>query len=151
MKIGVSACLLGFACRYDGNAKPHSGVIAAVEGHDVLPICPEVAGGLPIPHPACEINVDLQGALRVIDADGADQTEPFARGAEATLHDLQRFEADLVIFKAKSPSCGTGTVYDGTFSGTLREGWGVAARLIRDAGFTCVDESTAVEAVNTNA
>lgn len=148
MRIAVSACLLGVACRYDSRSKPHSGVLRMIEGHDVLPICPEVAGGLSIPHPACEIvsghNPDAgEGRLAVTDAEGIDQTEAFSRGAQVTLDAVREFEAELAILKAKSPSCGTGLVYDGTFTGTLREGWGVAARALHAAGIPCIDEEQA--------
>ncbi len=153
MRIAVSACLLGTACRYDGRSKPHEGVMRALEQHEVLPICPEVAGGLPIPHPACEIVLergeslegdrDLAGSagLRVVDAQGTDQTEAFLKGAQATLEAARQFGAELAILKAKSPSCGTGLIYDGSFTNQLREGWGVAAAMLRDAGISCADET----------
>ena len=138
MRIAVSACLLGEPCRYDGEAKPCKRVIEFTREHEVLPICPEVAGGLPIPHPACE--VAGENPLRVIDCTGAEVTEAFERGAEETLRAVRAFRAEMAILKAKSPSCGTGRIYDGTFTGTLCDGWGVAARLLRDAGFPCIDE-----------
>ena len=139
MKIAVSACLLGHPCRYDGGSKPHAGVIEATKGHEILPICPEVAGGLPIPHPACEITSD--SPLRVCDADGEDVTEAFVHGAMTTLEAMRDSDCALAILKAKSPSCGTGKIYNGSFTGTLRDGWGVAAALIRDAGIPCMDET----------
>ncbi|MBR5260216.1 MAG: DUF523 domain-containing protein [Eggerthellaceae bacterium] len=142
----MSACLLGHACRYDGGSKPHAGVIEALATHETLPVCPEVEGGLPIPHPACEIIAD--NPLLVRDAKGEDATDPFVKGAEKTLEAINDFGCELAILKAKSPSCGTGKIYDGSFTGTLRDGWGVAAALIRDAGIPCIDETQIDDLLN---
>ena len=148
MKIAVSACLLGERCRYDGASKPNERVMAFARQHDVLPICPEVAGGLSVPHPACEIASDAP--LRVCDCAGEDMTAAFVQGAEKTLTAMQDFGCQLAILKAKSPSCGTGRIYDGTFTGTLRDGWGVAAAMIRDAGIPTFDENNFLESCGQN-
>lgn len=137
MKLAVSSCLLGEPCRYDAAAKPCKPVLDLADKHEILPICPEVAGGLPTPRIPSEITPD---GKRVLSQGGEDVTEAFAYGAQACLQDMMRFGCDAAILKSKSPSCGSGLIYDGTFTGTLTEGWGVAAALIRDAGITVYDE-----------
>lgn len=150
MKIAVSACLLGEPCRYDGKAKPNARLISLVQDHEVLPVCPEAAGGLPTPRSPseqvtrpCEDGAsgeDSEKRVRVISEDGGDVTAAFERGAALTLASMLDFGCELAVLKAKSPSCGSGLIYDGSFSGTLRPGWGVAAALIRDAGVPVIDE-----------
>ena len=115
MNIAVSACLLGEPCRYDGTARPCEAVVALGERHKLVPVCPEVLGGLPVPHPPCEI-VLAERALRVVDADGADRTDAFVAGAAKALELVRQEGCKLAVLKAKSPSCGSGQVYDGTFS-----------------------------------
>lgn len=154
MKIAVSACLLGEPCRYDGRAKPSAEIISLLQEHEVLPVCPEVAGGLPTPRPASEQTTRPRGddvsedcaeeRVRVVNERGEDVTTEFERGAELTLASMLDFGCDLAILKAKSPSCGSGLIYDGSFSGALRPGWGTAAALIRDAGISVVDEEEGV-------
>lgn len=216
MKIAVSACLLGETCRYDGRSKPCERVRKlAARGHELVPICPEVAGGLPTPRTPCEIarapwmdgveaptadgstpsllaseadrdsNVQLgeaeyereglppneayredesrsgetehgrsdsasrdskaraanERSWTILDASGTDRTAAYARGAQAELARAKEAGCELAILKAKSPSCGSGEVYDGTFSGTLVPGWGIAAAAFRDAGITVIDET----------
>lgn len=159
MKIAVSACLLGEPCRYDGKAKPNTRLISLMQDHEVLPVCPEAAGGLPTPRPPSEqITRPCEGnapdgcsgrRVRVVSEDGGDVTDAFERGAALTLASMLDFGCELAILKAKSPSCGSGLVYDGSFSGTLRPGWGVAAALIRDAGVPVVDEEGGIELCRT--
>lgn len=139
MNIAVSACLLGEPCRYDGASKPCEAVVALSECHELVPVCPEVSGGLDVPHAPCEV-VASERALRVVDAEGCDVTEAFMGGAQATLDQIKTAGCKLAIFKAKSPSCGSGLVYDGTFSRTLVPGYGVAARLLRQEGIRVLDE-----------
>lgn len=153
MKIAVSACLLGEACRYDGRSKPCARVQElAVDGHELVPICPEVAGGLPTPRTPCEIvrapwmkskkaHTASEPSWAILDASGADRTAAYVRGAQAELARAKEAGCELAILKAKSPSCGSGEVYDGTFSGTLVPGWGIAAATFRDAGITVIDET----------
>lgn len=140
MKIAVSACLMGVPCRFDGKSKPCGDVLALRAGHELVEVCPEVEGGLPVPHPPCEI-VAGEPSLRVVDAEGADRTGAFLEGARKTLETVKREGCELAILKAKSPSCGTGLVYDGTFTGTLVPGFGVAAGLLRAEGFRVLDET----------
>lgn len=141
MRIAVSACLLGEPCRYDGAAKPCQSVIDFAANHDVLSICPEVAGGLPTPRTPSEI-VRENGSVRVVSKNGEDVTAAFERGSQETVRQMQDFDCELAILKTKSPSCGTGVVYDGCFTGTLCEGWGIAAELIRNAGFPVENEES---------
>lgn len=142
MKIAVSACLLGKACRFDGRSKPHAQALALKDRADVqvVPVCPECAGKLPIPRVPCEITQDGE-TLRVTAQDGADVTAQYVAGARATLDRIQRTGCSAAVMKAKSPSCGLGQVYDGTFTGTLRPGHGVATRLLLNAGVRVVDEA----------
>ena len=153
MRIAVSACLLGETCRYDGRSKPCARVQElAADGHEIVPICPEVAGGLPTPRTPCEIvqapwmesgkaRAANERSWTILDASGADRTAAYARGAQAELARAKEAGCELAILKAKSPSCGSREVYDGTFSDTLVPGWGIAAATFRDAGITVIDET----------
>ena len=136
MTILVSACLLGHACRYDGQSKPHAGVAELLKKHTLVPICPEVQGGLPTPRPPAEIQGD-----RVINSEGRDVTDFYLRGAQAALELAKILGAKVAILKERSPSCGSGTIHNGQFDGGLIDGWGVAARLLRDNGITVYGES----------
>lgn len=139
MRIAVSACLCGVPCRYDGRSKPCSWVQELGTHHQLVPICPEVAGGLRIPHPANEI-ITSKETLCVMDTEGSDNTEAFVRGAQKTLDRVQSNNCQLAILKAKSPSCGNGNIYDGTFTGKLVAGYGVTANLLRSNGIRIMDE-----------
>lgn len=138
--VAVSACLLGRPCRFDGASKPCEQAIQFARYCKVVPICPEVAGGFPIPHPPCEIEAGTR-PVRVVDATGADVTQRFHAGASRCLEQLRDADCRVAVLKSKSPSCGSGQVYDGSFTGTLVEGWGVAAALLRDAGVDVLDET----------
>lgn len=140
MIIAVSACLLGEPCRYDGAAKPNAAVQALSERHTIVPVCPESMGGLPIPRLPNEIAAGADG-LRVVDSQSADNTEAFVAGARKALGRAQQAGCTVAVLKSKSPSCGSGRIYDGTFTGTLTDGWGVAAALFRDAGIHVIDET----------
>lgn len=138
MKVAVSACLLGVPCRYDGKAKPCVAVqeflAANVDAADVVRVCPEVMGGLAIPHPPSEIQTDMLPEVVVRDVEGTDTTKAFELGAEVALNAAQQAGCTHAILKAKSPSCGVGKIYDGTFTDTLIEGNGIAAQAFIDAG-----------------
>lgn len=142
MKIAVSACLLGVPCRFDGTSKPSDAVRAYLErtNAEVVRVCPEVMGGLSIPHPPHEIRLGADGALRVVDEAGADHTAAFEAGARAACRAAVERGCTHAILKAKSPSCGVGQVYDGTFSGTLVPGDGLAAAALREAGLVLATE-----------
>ena len=145
-RVVVSACLAGVACTHEAQPKTRDWAVRLVaEGRAVL-VCPEVAGGLPIPRPAAEISQGcdggdvLDGRARVVDENGVDVTEQYLRGAAKAADAARAADARLAILKARSPSCGCGTIYDGTFGGTLAEGDGVTcARLARD-GITVVSD-----------
>lgn len=139
MKIAVSACLLGEACRYDGASKPSDAVRSLAAAHELVAVCPEVAGGLPTPRVPSEV-VAGERVLRVVNAEGADVTEAFEAGARAELTRIQEAGCQVAVLKAKSPSCGAGCVYDGTFSGALAAGYGAAARALRCAGVRVLTE-----------
>ena len=135
----VSACLLGVACRYDGKRKPNEAVIALKEKYNLIPVCPEIMGGLPTPRLPSEI----RGAT-VIMENGEDVTDKYSKGAEETLRLARLFGCGKAVLKEKSPSCGSGRIYDGTFSKTLTEGNGITAGMllangIRVAGETEID------------
>ncbi|MEU6966180.1 DUF523 domain-containing protein [Kitasatospora aureofaciens] len=137
--IVVSACLAGVPCRYDGRARTADGAVRLVAEGRAVVVCPEGAGGLPTPRPAAEIvggdGADvLDGRARVVDATGADCTAEFLAGARAALAAAQEAGARRAVLMARSPSCGCGQVYDGTFSGELRPGDGVTAALLRRSG-----------------
>ena len=129
----VSACLAGLPCRYDGKAKPCAEVMELVRSGKAIPLCPEQLGGLPTPRPPCEIR-----AGRVMDRDGADQTEAFRRGAEAVLAAVQAYGATEALLQNRSPSCGLGWIYDGTFSRKLVQGSGISAQLLAENGIQVI-------------
>ena len=138
MKILVSACLLGVRCRYDGKSKPHPAVERLMEQHTLIPVCGEIFGGLPTPR----VSAERQGE-RVVTADGRDVTAAYRRGAEEVLRLAERYGCTAAVLKERSPSCGSGRIYDGTFTGTLTDGWGVTAELLRDHGICVIGESEA--------
>ena len=131
----VSACLLGTPCRYDGKSKPNKEVLALSEKYNLIPVCPEVAGGLPTPRTPSEIVGE-----RVVMRDGRDVTENYLRGAKYALSVARENACAAAILKARSPSCGKGQVYDGSFTGTLTDGDGIAAKLLADAGIAVFSE-----------
>ena len=136
MKILISACLLGCRCRYDGGSKPHPAAAALAERHELVPVCPEQLGGLPTPRPPAE-----RVGNRVLTAAGCDVTEQYRRGAEEALRLCRLTGCDAAVLKERSPSCGCGAVYDGTFSGTLTDSDGVTAALLKEAGIPVWGES----------
>lgn len=138
MNILISACLLGQYCRYDGQTKVYPQVQALLNRDDIhlIPVCPEQAGGLATPRPAAERQGD-----QVVTAKGIDVTTQYRRGAEAVLYWARLFHCTKAILKEKSPSCGHGQIYDGTFSRTLTAGDGVTAALLRAEGLEIIGES----------
>ena len=137
MRVAISACLLGAPVRYDGGSKPVSEVLELAEKVDVVRVCPETASGLPVPRPPAE---QLGG--RVLLADGRDVTAEFDLGAQRCLDAVIRSPVRLAVLKAKSPSCGVGLVYDGTYSGRLVPGQGVFAARLEREGICVVTEET---------
>lgn len=131
----VSMCLAGVPCNYLGEATPCQEVIELVDQGQAIPVCPEQLGGLTTPRTPAEKVGD-----RVITKDGADVTAEFTKGAQRTLLIAKQTGAELVILKSRSPSCGKGTIYDGTHSGTLIEGNGLTAELLINNGFQVLSE-----------
>ncbi|MBI5547928.1 MAG: DUF523 domain-containing protein [Deltaproteobacteria bacterium] len=137
-----SACLLGFGCRYDGADKRKSQVADALAGKEIVPICPEVAGGLPAPRPPADF-VDGDGAAvlergaRLRSSLGDDVTEAFLHGARLALEAAQRYGASVAVLKEGSPSCGIHRV---TVGGASVAGLGVAAAALRHAGLVLVSD-----------
>ena len=138
MAIAVSACLLGEPCRYDGASKPCADVAALAERFTLVPVCPEVLGGLPVPRPPSEIQPDG----RVVNSCGQDVTSAYNAGAAEAVRIAKAAHCTAAVLKAKSPACGPWEVYDGSFSRTLAKGQGVAARAFLDAGIPVVCENT---------
>lgn len=131
----ISACLLGVACRYDGGWREYD-LKNLKEKYNLIPVCPEIYGGLPTPRIPGEIAGD-----RVVNRDGVDVTGQYEKGARETLHIARLFGAKYALLKAKSPSCGSGKVYDGTFSSVLVDGDGITARLLKEYGIEIFNEN----------
>ena len=141
----ISACLVGIPCRYDGGSCPHDQLQALAARGDVLPLCPEVLGGLPTPRSPTEIQGGdggdvLEGRAWVVNIEGKDVTTEFLAGAQKALRVAQRWGIKEAILKARSPSCGVGQIYDGSFSGRLVEGDGVTAALLKREGIIVKSE-----------
>ena len=137
MNILVSHCFLGDPCRYDGASRLDRQIIELHRaGHNLIPVCPELLGGLDVPRSPAELQPDG----RVLTQDGQDVTEEYLTGARRVLEIAQENGCTVAILKARSPSCGSGEIYDGTFTRTLTRGWGLAARLLEQAGIGVMDE-----------
>ena len=146
----VSACLLGIACRFDGQSCPAPELHKPAVRGEVVPVCPELLGDLSTPRPPAEIenaaagldgHAVLDGQTRVLRSDGVDITAQFIRGAQATLDLALRLGIQQAILKARSPSCGAGWIHEGEFAGTLVPGDGVAAALLKRNGIQVVSET----------
>jgi uncharacterized protein YbbK (DUF523 family) len=153
-RVLVSACLLGQPVRYDGGTVISEGGILArwqMEGR-VVPMCPEMAGGLPVPRPPAEIRGEgggvavLRGDARVVEHHGHDVTEAFVRGAQRALAAAQAARVQVAVLTERSPSCGSAFLYDGTFSGQLQPGEGVTAALLRQHGIRVFSQHQLAEA-----
>ena len=132
MRIAVSACLLGHNCKYSGGNNRSQKVLDYIEGHEVIPVCPEVAGGMSVPR----VPVELKGD-KAINRDGEDVTAFFRRGVEQEMKKMQ--DIDLAILQPRSPSCGCKQIYDGSFTKTLIEGKGMFAQALAEAGISMMD------------
>lgn len=142
----ASACLIGTPCAYDGRGQPVEALLALAARGLVVPICPEVAGGLPVPRPAAEIvggdgDDVLDGRARVVTIDGEDVTEAYMRGAECALAAARQHSITTAILRQRSPSCGSAWIHDGTHSGTLQAGQGVTAAILRRHGVAVWSEN----------
>ena len=134
MKVMVSACLLGTNCKYNGGNNRSEALIGKLAGHEIIPVCPEVAGGLPTPRIPAEI---ANGT--VMNRRGQNVDAAFRAGAVAVLELAKNERPDLIILQSRSPSCGVKEIYDGIFSGRLIPGQGVFAALASEAGYTVKD------------
>ena len=135
-KLLVSACLLGENCKYSGGNNRNEQVRALERYFQLIPVCPECFGGLPIPREPSEIRDGC-----VVSKSGVDVTAAFADGAEKTLYIAEEENCGLALLKERSPSCGCGQIYDGTFSRRLTEGDGVTAEALKAHGITIYGES----------
>lgn len=141
----ISACLVGLHTCYDGGTRCSGELLKLFQAGKAIPVCPEQLGGLPTPRPPAEIQGGtghdvLAGRARVVSVQGDDFTEKFLRGAGETLYVAQALKTPVAILKARSPSCGSRGIYDGSFSGHLRPGVGVAAALLMEKGITVYSE-----------
>ncbi|NLL81124.1 MAG: DUF523 domain-containing protein [Tissierellia bacterium] len=136
MNILISACLLGVNCRYDGGAVLIDKIDQLKEDYNLIPVCPEVYGGLQTPREPAEI---ING--KVINRKGEDVTDNFIRGANETLLLARLYNCKYAILKERSPSCGFGEIYDGRFSDTLVEGNGITAELLIKNKIKVIGES----------
>ncbi|MBC8495139.1 DUF523 domain-containing protein [archaeon] len=132
----VSACLAGIECKWNGKAAPCEQIIELVKAKEAIPVCPEQLGGLSTPRPPCE-----QKGAKVFSKDGKDFTLEFEKGADEALKIAKQFSCKKAILKHKSPSCGCGKVYNGTFSDKLIEGDGVTAKLFKENGIQVITEN----------
>lgn len=135
-RVVVSQCLLGVRCRYDGKCAVNEAVSREALERGWIPVCPEILGGLTTPRPPAERRDD-----RVMNCEGGDVTEAYRRGAEEALRIAKLYGAGYAVLKERSPSCGSGEIYDGTFTGSKIPGYGVTAELFRAAGIEVYGES----------
>ncbi len=132
----ISACLLGIPCRYDGRSVKGVDTELLSEKFNLIPVCPEIYGGLPTPRTPSERVGD-----KTLMKDGRDVTENYLRGAEAAYALCLSLDCKMALLKERSPSCGKGKIYDGTFTGTLIDGEGVTAEYLRERGIKIFGES----------
>lgn len=135
VNIAISACLLGMACRYDGASKTYNKIEELKEKYNLIPICPEVLGGLSTPRSPSEIIGD-----KVINKDGFDNTNYFLEGAKKALDICIKNNCKIAILKESSPSCGVNLIYDGSFSGKKIKGMGITSRQLTSFGIKIYTE-----------
>ena len=133
-KVAVSACLLGENCKYNGGNNKNETVLKFIKDKDVIPVCPEVAGGLPTPR----VPVELVDGI-AINREGVNVDKEFHLGVERMINKLSGEDIDLVILQPRSPSCGAKQIYDGTFTGTLKPGQGMFAKVLVEKGYKVVE------------
>ena len=134
MKVMVSACLLGRNCKYNGGNNLSEKTVAFVRNREIIEVCPEVLAGLGIPRIPIEI---VNGELR--DRDGVSKDAVLREAIAKILNQIKGEDIECAILKSRSPTCGVRQVYDGTFSGTLRDGAGLFAQALMDAGIRVID------------
>ena len=138
----VSACLAGIDCRWDGENRLDPEIKELVDKKEAIALCPEVLGGRGIPRTKSEIRDGhgedvLDGKAKVYDEKGKDVTNEFIKGAQVTLEIAKKHNIKKAVLKSKSPSCGLGKIYDGSFKGKLVDGDGVTAVLLKREGIEC--------------
>jgi len=131
----VSGCLIGVKCNYKAEARPNKKLIEMFKMGELLPVCPEMLGGLPAPREPCE-----QKDKKVFAKSGKDVTKEFAKGAKEVMALVKKYNIKEAILKARSPSCGSGKIYDGSFSGKLIDGDGVLASILKRKGIKIITE-----------
>lgn len=134
-KILISACLAGINCKYNGGNNENSKIITLIKNGNAILVCPEQLGGLTTPRVSAERLED-----KVVTKDERDVTEEYNRGADEVLKLAQKLNIKKAILKSRSPSCGKGKIYDGTFSHTLIDNDGVTAELLRKNGIKVFTE-----------
>lgn len=144
--IGISSCLGGICCRYDGQAKTIDQLAKLLDEGKALLVCPEVLGGLPIPREPAEIiggdgKAVWQGTAKVMTVNGEDVTDAFKQGAILAYEQLKEMNISQIVMKENSPSCGSSRIYDGSFSGIQKEGIGVAAAYFINKGIDVIPEA----------
>lgn len=143
MRILVSACLMGVGCRYDGKSNQLPQLEQLMKQHTCIPVCPEIFGGLPTPR----VPAERQGS-KIMTQDGQDVTQKFVRGTAEVLRLADLYHCKAALLKERSPSCGSGQIYDGTFTKTLTEGDGLTAEMLKRKGIAVYGESQIGELVN---
>ncbi len=137
----ISACLMGEACRFDGQGKHNAELLALLKDRTLIPVCPEVEGGLHIPRPPAEI----QGS-GVFRENGEDVSDAFQRGSSLCTEKAVLAQVGQAILKSRSPACGCGKIYDGSFSKTLIDGDGVFTQHLKAAGIECISDEQYLKA-----
>ena len=143
MRILVSACLMGVGCRYDGKSNQLPQLEQLMKQHTCIPVCPEIFGGLPTPR----VHAERQGS-KIMTQDGQDVTQQFVRGTAEVLRLADLYHCKAALLKERSPSCGSGQIYDGTFTKTLTEGDGLTAEMLKRKDIAVYGESQIGELVN---
>lgn len=136
----ISACLAGKNCKYNGGNNARKEILEFMEKEECILVCPEQLGGLPTPRPCSEI----QGG-QVMNTEGIDVTKEYVLGAKKALEIAKEHHCTTAILKAKSPSCGCGHIYDGTFSHTVIDGDGIFVRLAKENGITCINDEDCIK------
>ena len=136
MKLLVSACLMGLHCRYDGKSNELPQLDRLMEEYTCIPVCPEMFGGLPTPRQPAERRKE-----RIVDRNGRDVTDAYIRGTAEVIRLARLNGCKAALLKERSPSCGCGAIYDGSFTGRLIEGDGLTAQMLRRQGVAVYGES----------
>lgn len=141
----ISACLCGVNCKYNGGNNLNPYFLELLTDGELIPVCPEQLGGLPTPRSACEISGGtgedvIAASALALNRNGLDVTGALLKGAEETLSLAIHANVDGAILKSGSPSCGSGAIYDGTFTHKMIEGDGVTAAMLKQHGILVWNE-----------